>query len=426
MANQTMAEKILSSHSKQRSIAPGEIVEASIDVAMSHEMMGSRVLPHLEAANVEKVWDPSRVVLILDHWAPAPTVEAAKIHQRVRASVEKFQIKHFFDVGRGICHQVLAEEGFVRPGELVIGTDSHTTTAGAFGALATGIGATDMAIALATGHLWFRVPDTLKIEITGKLPPRVMGKDVILSIINQLGVEGASFQAIEFHGDGLQHLSLDAWMTLTNMAVEVDAMAALIPPDSRVTKYVKTRTSYAFKPVYPDTKASYIQHHQLDVSNLEPQVAKPTLPTNGAPVSEVEGTPIDQAFLGSCTNGRLEDLSIAAQLVQGKRVAPEVRFIVNPASQEVYKAALENGVIEKLAKAGAIIGPATCGACFGGHCGVLAPDEVCISTTNRNFPGRMGSVDAQIYLASPATVAASAIKGWITDPRREVKSRAKV
>ncbi len=417
MAQQTMAEKILTTHSDQKAVTPGEIVEASVDVAMSHEMMGTRVIPHLEEAGVTKVWDPSRVVMILDHWVPAPTVEAATIHQRVRNFVRDFQIQHFYDVGSGVCHQILVEEGHVRPGELLVGTDSHTTTGGAFGALTTGIGATDMAIVLGTGRLWFRVPDTIKITITGKIPAKVMGKDIILNILYRLGVEGASFQAIEYHGDTLKQLSLDAWMTLTNMAVEVGAMAALIPPDKRVLDYVKQQTQQSFTPVYPDEEASYHQTHELDVSKLVPQVAKPSLPSNAVPVTEVEGIHIDQALLGSCTNGRLEDLRVAAQIIKDKQVAKDVRFIVNPASRRIFLAALEEGTIGTLVKAGATIGPATCGACFGGHCGLLASGEICISTSNRNFPGRMGSADSHIYLASPATVAASAIAGKITDPR---------
>ncbi|MFX1299603.1 MAG: 3-isopropylmalate dehydratase large subunit [Promethearchaeota archaeon] len=417
MVSQTMAEKILTNHSDQKTVTPGEIIEASVDVAMSHEMMGTRVIPHLEEAEVTKVWDPSRVVMILDHWVPAPTVEAATIHQRVRNFVRDFQIQHFYDVGSGVCHQILVEEGHVRPGELLVGTDSHTTTGGAFGALTTGIGATDMAIVLGTGRLWFRVPDTIKIKITGKLPAKVMGKDIILNILYRLGVEGASFQAIEYDGETLKQLSLDAWMTLTNMAVEVGAMAALIPPDKRVLEYVKQRSQQSFTPVYPDENAAYHQTHELDVSKLVPQVAKPSLPSNAVPVTEVEGIHIDQALLGSCTNGRLEDLRVAAQIVKDKQVSKDVRFIVNPASRRIYLTALEEGTIGTLVKAGATIGPATCGACFGGHCGLLASGEICISTSNRNFPGRMGSADSHIYLASPATVAASAITGKITDPR---------
>jgi 3-isopropylmalate/(R)-2-methylmalate dehydratase large subunit len=411
-----MAEKILASHTKKKTITPGEIVEASIDVAMSHEMFGSRVLPQLKGVGFKTVWDPKRVVFILDHWTPAPTIDAATIHQRIRTFVREQQIEHFYDVGHGICHQVLVEEGYVRPGDLVVGTDSHTTTAGAFGALATGIGATDMAIVLATGQLWFRVPESLKITLTGKSPKYVMGKDIALSILRKLGVEGATFQSIEYHGDGLEHLNLDAWMTLTNMAVEAGAMAALIPPDQRVLEYVKARTTKSVSPVYPDAEAVYHDMLEVDVAAIVPQVATPSLPSNAVPVTEVAGTPIDQAFLGSCTNGRLEDLSIAAQILKGKQVADGVRFIVNPASRTIYHMALEKGIISTLVKAGATIGPATCGACFGGHCGVLAPGEVCISTTNRNFPGRMGSPDASIYLASPATVAASALTGTITNP----------
>ncbi len=417
MPNYTMAEKILINHIDAKDVEPGEIVDATIDIAMSHEMMGTRVLPHLDEIGTSKVWDPDRVVMILDHWTPAPTVEAATIHQRIRKFVRDHKIQNFYDVGRGICHQVLVEEGHVRPGEILVGTDSHTTTAGAFGTLATGIGATDMAIVLTTGRLWLRVPDTIRIEIKGKLPSKVMGKDIILHLLGQLGVDGATFQAIEYHGDALTHLSLDAWMTLTNMAVEAGAMAALIPPDQRVKEYIQNMTPQPFTPVYPDKDARYLQSYEFDVTDLAPQVAKPSLPSNAVSITEVEGTPIDQAFLGSCTNGRLEDLRTAAQIVAGNQVADGVRFIVNPASREIYHSALQEGFIGSLVKAGATIGPATCGACFGGHCGILASDEVCISTTNRNFPGRMGSPDAKIYLASPATVAASALAGKIADPR---------
>jgi len=417
MTGQTLAEKILLTHTKTKRIEPGEIIEASIDIAMSHEMMGSRVLPYLAEAGVRELWDPTRIVMILDHWVPAPSVEAATIHQRVRQFVKEFHVEHFYDVGYGICHQVLVEEGHIRPGELVVGTDSHTTTAGAFGAFATGIGATDMAIVLATGQLWFRVPETFKITFSGTTPSQVMGKDIILYTLGKLGVEGATFQVLEYHGETLFQLSLDAWMTLTNMAVEAGAMAALIPPDNRVIEYVKDHTMKPFTPIYPDKNANYHETLEIDVSQLTPQIAKPSLPTQAVPVLEVAGIPIDQAYLGSCTNGRLEDLQIAAQIIGRNTVADGVRFIVNPASRKVYHAALEDGTIGTLVKAGATIGPATCGACFGGHCGLLAPGEVCISTTNRNFPGRMGSPDAQIYLASPATVAASAITGKITDPR---------
>ncbi len=412
-----MAEQILALHSDKPRVNPGELVEAKIDVAMSHEMFGSRVLPLLEKAGVTKIWDPTRLVLILDHWAPAPSEEAAIIHQRIREFVQTNDLPNFYDVGSGICHQILAEKGFLRPGELVVGTDSHMTTGGAFGVFATGIGATDMTIVLSTGQLWFRVPESLRVALTGKVSPNVMSKDAILYLIAQLGPGGASYKSIEFCGDGIDGLSIDSRMTMTNMTIEAGAKAALIPPDDIVIQFVKTRTKNAFKPVYPEKNATYSDELEIDVSKLEPQIALPPLPTQVKPVREVAGKVIDQAFLGSCTNGRMEDLRIAAQLLKQKGIAPNVRFIVIPASREIYQSAIQEGLIEIFLKAGATIGSPSCGPCFGGHCGILAPGEVCISTTNRNFQGRMGSPQAEIYLASPATVAASALTGYITDPR---------
>ena len=413
-----MAEKILAHHANAQRVTPGEIVEASIDVAMSHEMLGTRVLPHLEEAGVKHLWDPNRVVIILDHWVPAPTIDAAKIHQRIREFIQRYGVPHFYDVGTGIIHQVIAEKGHLRPGELLVGTDSHSTTGGAFGVFATGIGATDMAVVLATGRLWFRVPETTRIEITGKLPDYVMGKDVILKVLAQLGPGGANYQSIEFHGKGMRHLSLDARMTLTNMSVEAGAKAGLIPPDPTVLEYVNARTQIPFTPITPDAEATYIQTLKVDAQKLEPQVAIPPLPTTAIPVTETDGIAINQAFLGSCTNGRLEDLRVAARTMKNKKVAKKVRFIVLPASRQIFQDALQEGLIEILTQAGATIGPPSCGPCFGGHCGLLAPDEVSIATSNRNFPGRMGSPEAKIYLASPATVAASALTGYITDPRK--------
>jgi len=418
MAGQTMAEKILARHAGKARVEPGQIVDAAVDVALSHEMLGSRVFPHLEEAGVDRLWDPSRVVVALDHWAPAPTVEAATIHQRVRESVRRYGIHHLYEVGEGICHQVLAEHGHLRPGELLVGTDSHTTTSGAFGVFATGIGATDMAVVLATGRLWFRVPESTRIEISGRLADKVMSKDISLAVLGQLGGGGGEYRSIEFLGEDVYRLSLDARMTLTNMAAECGAKAALIPPDAQVEEYVRTRTTVPFASVKPDPDATYAQTLRVDVTKLAPQVALPPLPTKVVPIGMAAGTRIDQAFLGSCTNGRLEDLRVAAAIVKGRRAAIGVRFLVIPASREVYRNALQEGLIKILVDAGATIGPPTCGPCFGGHCGVLGPKEVCISTTNRNFRGRMGSPDAQVYLASPATVAASALTGHITDPRQ--------
>jgi 3-isopropylmalate/(R)-2-methylmalate dehydratase large subunit len=291
------------------------------------------------------------------------------------------------------------------------------TTGGAFGVFATGIGATDMTIVLSTGRLWFRVPETLKVSLTGKLSPNVTSKDAILNLIAQLGAGGANYKSIEFLGNGIDGLGIDSRMTMTNMAVEAGAKAALIPPDEKTIQFVKTRTNKTFKPIYPEKDANYSDELEIDISKLEPQIALPPLPTQAKPVREVAGKEIDQAFLGSCTNGRLEDLRLAAQHLNQKNIAPNVRFIVIPASREIYQRALQEGLIEIFIKAGATIGSPSCGPCFGGHCGLLAPGEICISTTNRNFQGRMGSPQSEIYLASPATVAASAITGYITDPR---------
>jgi 3-isopropylmalate/(R)-2-methylmalate dehydratase large subunit len=417
---QTLAEKILAKHAARSQVEPGEIIEASVDVAMSHEMLGTRVIPHVEAAGIERLWDPERVVVLLDHWAPAPTVEAAMVHQQVRRFVKRFGVTHFYEVGTGICHQVLADYGHLRPGELLVGTDSHTTTAGALGVFATGIGATDMAVVLATGRLWFRVPESIRVLLSGTLPNYVMGKDIILHILGKLGAGGASYKVMEFQGEGVKLLSIDSRMTITNMAVEADAKAAIMHVDEKTEAYTRARTKTPYTPVKPDSDASYVQTLRYDISKLVPQVAIPSLPTKVVPVSKAEGTPIDQAFLGSCTNGRIEDIRMAAKIVEGKQVAESVRFLVIPASRVVYQEALREGLLNILLTAGAVIGSPTCGPCFGGHCGLLAHGEVCISTSNRNFRGRMGSPDAEIYLASPATVAASAITGKITDPRKGV------
>ncbi|MFX1474302.1 MAG: 3-isopropylmalate dehydratase large subunit [Promethearchaeota archaeon] len=417
---QTLAEKILAEHAAVSQVEPGELIEATVDVAMSHEMLGTRVIPHVEAAGIERLWDPNRVVVLLDHWTPAPTVEAATVHQQVRRFVKRFGVKHFYEVGTGICHQILADYGHLRPGELLVGTDSHTTTGGAFGLFATGIGATDMAVVLATGRLWFRVPESIRIILSGKLPNQVMGKDVILHILGELGADGASYKVLEFQGDGVERLSLDSRMTITNMGVEADAKAAIMHVDQKAEAYIRARTRIPFNIVKPDPDASYVQTLRYDISKLVPQVATPSLPTQVVPVSEVEGTPIDQAFLGSCTNGRLEDIRMAAKIIEGKQVAKYVRFLVIPASRIIYQEALREGLLSTLLTAGAVIGSPTCGPCFGGHCGLLADGEVCISTSNRNFLGRMGSSGSEIYLASPTTVAASAITGKITDPRKGV------
>jgi len=376
-----------------------------------------RIADIYEELGVDRVWDPKKIVALIDHWTPAPSIDAAVIHVTCRRFVEKYGVENWLDMREGICHVVLPEKGFVKPGDLVVGSDSHTTTYGAVGAFATGIGATDMAIVLATGELWFRVPSTVKFNITGKLQPLVMGKDIILHIIGEIGVDGATYKAMEFSGEVVRELSMDGRFTLCNMAVEAGGKAGIIEPDEKTIEWVKARVSQPFNPVMNDTDAEYEEVIDVDVSGLEPQVAKPPSPQNTVPVSEVEGTKIDQAFVGSCTNGRLEDLRVAAKILKGRKVARNVRAIIIPASKETYLAAMREGLIETFLEAGCVVCNPTCGPCIGAHLGLLAPGEVCISSSNRNFVGRMGSKDAWIYLASPATVAASAVTGEITDPR---------
>ncbi len=416
----TLAEKILARASGNKEVAAGDYVIAKIDVAMAHEG-AAWVIDELMRVGIDRVWDPDRIVILFDHWAPAPTELAATMHKKIREFVKRHKIKHFYDIKAGICHQIMPEMGHVRPGELIVGTDSHTTTYGAFGAGGTGIGTTDMAVVFATGELWFRVPESIKFVIRGTLPKYVTSKDVILKIAGKYGAEVAQYKSVEFEGPTISNMSIASRMTLSNMAMEIGAKFALIPPDDKTINYVKYRTSKPFTPLYPDSDAVYERVYELDVSDLEPQVAFPHSVDNVKPISEAEGIKIDQAFIGSCTNGRLEDLVAAAEILRGRKVHPDVRLIVIPASREVYLEALKAGIIETLLEAGAVVCNPTCGPCMGTHLGLLADGERCISSSNRNFKGRMGSSKSEIYLASPYVVAASAVKGEITDPRKLVE-----
>jgi 3-isopropylmalate/(R)-2-methylmalate dehydratase large subunit len=415
----TIAEKILASHSRKPSVVAGDFVNAKIDWAMVHEELGTpNGVAHLfETLGYAKVWNPRRIVALLDHWVPAPSVDAAEIHKTVRQFVRKYKISNWFDMNVGICHQIMPEQGFVCPGELIVGTDSHTTTYGALGAFSTGVGATDMTIVFATGKLWFKVPETIKYTISGALPKFISGKDIILRILREIGTDGAVYKAIEYYGDTVKRLRTDSRMTICNMGVEAGAKAAIVPPDQKTLDYVKKRTKRAFKAVKADRNAQYVENYKLDVSDLEPQIAKPPSPANSVSVAEVEDTPVDQAFIGSCTGGRLEDLAMAAKLLRGKKVAKNTRLIVIPASYEIFMAAMKRGIIETILQAGGIVESPTCGPCTGGHLGLLASGETAIATVSRNFVGRMGSPRARVYLASAATTAASAIKGKIADPR---------
>jgi len=413
----TIAEKILAKKADRKDVQPGEIVTCRVDLAMSHEN-ARLVMRHFDKIGVDKVWDPDRIVIIFDHRVPAESEITAIGQKEIREFIKSQGIKHFYDINVGICHQVLAEKGFSRPGILLVGTDSHTTTAGAFGAFATGVGATDMAAVWATGELWLRVPETIKIVVNGELPTGVYAKDVILHIIGKLGADGADYKAVEFYGETITRMSVASRMVMSNLSMEMGAKAAIIPPDGKTLGYVQSRTSWDYEPIYADDDAQYIETYEFDVANLSPQVACPHSVDNVKLIEEVEGIKVDQAVIGSCTNGRLEDLIEAAKILSTRHVHKDVRLIVIPASWEVYREALKQGIIETFINAGAVIINPGCGPCLGAHQGVLAPGEVAIASTNRNFQGRMGSPDSFVYLASPATVAASAVEGKITDPRR--------
>ncbi len=409
----TIAEKILARASGKPLTEPHEIVTAKIDVAMSHEN-ADVVLRAFKEIGVEKVWDPERIVILFDHRIPAESEKTAATHQRIRAFVKEQHIKHFYDLREGICHQVLPENGHSRPGDVMVGTDSHTTTHGAFGTFASGIGATEMAGVWATGELWFMVPESMRIKVTGMFPKYVSAKDLILHIIGKLGAAGADYKAVEFFGETISNMSIASRMVLTNLSMEMGAKVAIVVPDEKTITYVVQRTNHEFTTLLPDPDAEYAQEIHIDVTDLKSMVACPHAVDNVKPVSEVAGKRINQALIGSCTNGRLEDLAVAAEILHAEKVHPEVRLLVIPASRQVYLAAIEKGYIETFIKAGALVLNPGCGPCLGAHQGLMAPGEVCISTTNRNFKGRMGSSESFVYLASPATVAQSAITGEIT------------
>ena len=413
----TIAEKILARAAGKKQVAPGEIVEAKIDVAMVNDITAPLTVDALREIGVKKVWDPRRVVVVFDHQAPATSVEAARDHAELRKFAAEQRIQNFYDVNEGICHQVLPERGFALPGRLIVGADSHTCTYGALGCFATGIGSTDMAAVLATGKLWFRVPESVKISVEGRLRQRVASKDLILRIIGDVGADGATYRSLEFAGKGMRGISVAGRMTMCNMGVEMGAKAAIVPPDELTKRWLAGRTKGSYKPVFSDQNVVYAEELPYDAAKLEPQVACPHSVDKVGTVREMEGVEVDQAFLGSCTNGRLEDLVEAAKILKGKRVSERVRMLVVPASREVYLDALSRGVLKTFVEAGALVESPSCAVCMGGHIGILAPGEVCISSSNRNFRGRQGSPEAEIYLASPATVAASALKGEITDPR---------
>ncbi len=412
----TFAQKVLAAKAGLQSVAVGQIVEIEPDYCLSHDNTAA-ISKTFKKIGVERVKYPERFVIVLDHTVPASIEKYALGHKEIREFVCEQGIANFYDAGVGICHQVLPEKGFALPGKLILGSDSHTTTYGAFGAFSAGVGRSEMAVLYATGKIWLKTPASFKIVVSGQLEEPITSKDLILKIIGDIGADGALYRSIEFTGRAIEEMSLSSRMVLSNMAIECGAKNGYIAPDKKTLAFLDGRAVRKYTPVYPDPDARYEKVLEFDATRLDPQVAKPHAVDNVSPIEEVAGTKIDQALIGTCTNGRLEDLHLAAKILSGNKVAHGLRLLILPASQEVLLGALREGLIETFVEAGALVLNPGCGPCLGAHQGVLAPGEVCLSTANRNFRGRMGSRDAEIYLASPAAVAASAITGVITDPR---------
>ncbi len=412
----TIAEKILSRHSGH-SLMAGDFAVCKVDFAFGQDGTSSIIIDRIRDLALKKL--NTKFCMVIDHSAPSPSEGVSKVHKKMRQFATDYKA-FLYDIGCGVCHQVIPESGEILPGDLVLGADSHTCTYGALGALSTGVGSTDLAIALATGKNWFKVPETIKIIVKGKLPKGVFAKDIILYIANDLRADGATYNAIEFHGPAIDRMDMDGRFTICNMVVELGAKCGFMPQDAKTLAWLKKRTAKGRKiaTVEPDPDAKYCKVAEYDVSRLEPRVAKPHTVDNGAAISEVKGEKIDEAFLGTCTNGRMADLAIAAKVLKGKKVAKAVKFIIAPSSREVYLEALKAGYIKLFVESGAAVVAPGCGPCVGTHNGIPADGETVISSANRNFKGRMGNPNARIFLASPATVAASAIEGKIADPRR--------
>ena len=409
----TISEKIFSRASGKEAKA-NDFVIADVDFAMAHDGTSVLAVKAFKEMEEEKVWNPERIIIPFDHLTPANTDTTAGLQHEIREWISGQGIKNFYDVGEGICHQLLPENGFALPGKLIVGADSHSCTYGAFGAFGTGVGATDMAEIFSSGKLWFKVPESIRITAEGKLNDGVYAKDLTLKIIGTLGVAGATYKAAEFYGNTIESLSMSSRMTLSNMAIEMGGKAGIIPPDKTTFDFLESIAAEEYEPVYADEDAVYSKEYNFYSTELEPQIAIPHQVDNVQDISDIKTTKLDQAFIGTCTNGRLEDLEIAASILKGEKVA--IRTIVVPASRGVLVEAVRKGIIETLLDAGVVVGPPGCGPCLGGHMGVIGKGERCISTANRNFKGRMGT-GGLIYLASPATAAASALTGEITDPR---------
>ena len=425
----TIAEKILARASGKGEVEAGEIVMADIDIAMIHDLTGPLAVESFNKIGTEKVWDPSKIVIPFDHQVPADSLDSANNHIFMRNFVKEQNIEHFYDVNEGVCHQVLPEKGHVMPGTLIVGADSHTCTYGAFGAFATGIGSTDMAMVLSTGQLWFKVPETIQFNINGSLKENVSAKDVILHIIGQVGADGSTYKSCEFIGETVSNMSMSDRMVLSNMAIEMGGKTGLMEPDAKTYDYLKDRVSGENKSrlkafieksnlkTSPDSAS--LETVDIDVNNLEPQIACPHNVDNVKPASELGDVELDQVFIGSCTNGRIEDLRDAAKILKGNKIANGLRMLVIPASRETYLKALDEGLLKIFVEAGALISQPCCGPCLGGHTGLIGPGEVSLSTSNRNFKGRQGSPEGEVYLSSAKVAAKSAIEGRIAVPEEE-------
>ena len=418
----TMIEKILAAHSDQDELKPGDIVNARVDMVLGNDITTPVAVKEFEKIGVEKVFDKDRIAIVPDHFTPNKDIKAAEQVNMIRKFAKKHEITNFFEVGQmGIEHVLLPEKGLTLPGEIIIGADSHTCTYGALGALGTGVGSTDMAAAMAAGKAWFKVPPTIKIVYKGELKPYVSGKDLILYTIGKIGVDGALYKAMEFTGEAIENLSMDGRMTMSNMAIEAGGKAGLIAADEKTEAYLKGRAQRDYTVRNADPDAEYEEVIEIDVSHISPQVAFPSLPENTKGIDKIdEKIEIQQSVIGSCTNGRIEDLRVAAEILKGQKVDKNVRCLVFPGTQAIYKQAMNEGLFDSFIDAGAAVSTPTCGPCLGGHMGILAEGEKAISTTNRNFVGRMGSTKSEVYLASPAVAAASAVKGYIAGPE-EVK-----
>jgi 3-isopropylmalate/(R)-2-methylmalate dehydratase large subunit len=414
----TITEKILAHAAGVETVTPGEIITAKVDAVIGHDIT-TAAFRELEKMKVDKVFDRSKVYFTVDHFVPSPTLEAAAQLKDLGEYIKKYEIEHWFEQGRGgICHAIFPEAGLVRPGMVIVGSDSHTCTYGALAAFSSGLGATDVAAAMALGELWLKVPASLRFVFDGALQPMVTGKDLILHTIGQIGVDGALYKAMEFTGETIRTLPIDDRFTICNMAVEAGAKNGIIAADEITMQYLEGRMRGTYLTFSSDPDAAYEIEYRWDASAIEPLVAQPFLPSNVAPAREVKNVKVDQVVIGSCTNGRISDLRAAAQIIKGKKAARGVRVVVFPATQQIYLEAMKEGLLEIFVEAGAMISPPICGPCLGGHMGLLADGEVAIATTNRNFVGRMGHKNSKVYLASPYTAAASAVAGYIIDPRQ--------